>query len=414
MAVVPMTRGVSTAPPMRSSSPQVAVVRQPIGDERLRTIGYELSFSDARCAATGGARATSALIVDAFGEIGLEELVGERPAWLPVTHEFLAQQSPPPLRADRVVLQVPAVAVDAEQLAVLGRLAMWGYTLALDGYDGSEHLDGLLELCGVIKVHVGTLDDARLQQVVTAATEHRPTLAATGVDDHETFERVRALGFSCFQGGYLATPQLVRRRAVATTQLGALKTVADLNGPDVGFDQLERIISRDVGLSVKLLRYVNSAFFALPRSIDSVREALTILGERMVKRWATVMALSGATDKPHELVVLALLRARMCEMLVADGPADDRESLFTVGLFSVVDALLDMPMDEVLATMPFSAEVQEALLRHAGRKGETLSVVLSYERGEFPEVDEDLIATSPGTAYRQSVAWADAAGRALT
>ena len=182
----------------------------------------------------------------------------------------------------------------------------------------------------------------------------------------------------------------------------------------MSFEDLERIIGSDVGLSLKLLRYVNSAFFALPRTVGSVREALTLLGVRTVRRWATVMAISAIPDVPDELVALALRRARMCEMLAGSALPDERETLFTVGLFSVADALLDAPMAEVLDSLPFGDEIQAALLRREGAKGELLSAVISYERGEFPSLDGAEADVSLAGAYRAALEWADEAGRAVS
>src|SRR4029079_5812779 len=173
------------------------------------------------------------------------------------------------------------------------------------------------------------------------------------------------------------------------------------------------IFASDVGLSLKLLRYVNSAFFALPRTVSSVREALNLLGVRTVRRWATVMAISAIPDVPDELVALGLRRARMCEVLAGSALPEERDTLFTIGLFSVADALIDAPMPEVLDSLPFTDAIQTALLRREGPKGELLSAVTAYERGEFPEVrpgDGDVALAGDA---RAALEWADEAGRAI-
>jgi EAL and modified HD-GYP domain-containing signal transduction protein len=200
---------------------------------------------------------------------------------------------------------------------------------------------------------------------------------------------------------------------VATAGLGSLRRMDELTSGDVSFEDLERIIGSDIGLSLKLLRYVNSAFFALPRTVGSVREALTLLGVRTVRRWATVMAISAIPDVPDELVGLALRRARMCEMLAGSALPEERDTFFTIGLFSVADALLDAPMAEVLDSLPFTDEIQAALLRREGPKGELLGAVVAYERGEFPELDSADTGMSLASAYRAALEWADEAGRVL-
>jgi c-di-GMP phosphodiesterase len=200
---------------------------------------------------------------------------------------------------------------------------------------------------------------------------------------------------------------------VATAGLGSLRRLSELTAGDVSFEDLERIIASDVGLSLKLLRYVNSAFFALPRTVNSVREALNMLGVRTVRRWATVMAISSLPDVPDELVSLALRRAHMCEILAGSALPEERETLFTIGLFSVADALLDLPMAEVLDSLPFSDEIQAALLRREGPKGELLAAVTAYERGEFPTLAVPGPVPSLAGAYRAALEWADEAGRAI-
>ena len=146
-----------------------------------------------------------------------------------------------------------------------------------------------------------------------------------------------------------------------------------------------------------------------------MREALSLLGTRTIRRWATVMALSAIPDAPHELVAIALHRARMCEVLAGNAPADDRETLFTIGLFSVADGLMDMTMEEVLESLPFADEIRAALLRHEGPKGELLAAVLAYERGEFPSAPSGRAdgGVSLAGAYRAALEWADEAGRAV-
>jgi len=181
----------------------------------------------------------------------------------------------------------------------------------------------------------------------------------------------------------------------------------------VSFEDLERIISSDVGLSVKLLRYVNSAFFALPRNVSSVHEALSLLGVRTVRRWTTVMVLASIPDVPDELVSLGLRRAHMCEILAGNTTKEERETLFTIGLFSVADALLNAPMGDVLDSLPFTEEIQAALLRREGPKGELLAAVAAYERGEFPTLPTTDSSPSLAGAYRSALAWADEASRVV-
>src|SRR5918994_2811862 len=350
-------------------------------------------------------------IVDAFGDIGLEQLAGRHPAWVTIARNFLIEIGPPPVRPDRAVLQIAAYPAQDDLLAVLQQLGRSGYTIALDDYDGRDDLGPLMSLCSIVRIDVQGVGLEILPSALVAPRMQSALLVATNVPDHAAFAACRDLGFTYFQGGYFAQPRPFKRTTVGTAGFGSLLRLAELTAGDVSFEDLEQIISSDVGLSLKLLRYVNSAFFALPRTVSAVREALTLLGVRTVRRWAVVMAISALPDVHDELVSLALRRARMCEMLGGSALPDERETLFTIGLFSVADALLDSPMAEVLDSLPFTEEIQLALLRREGPKGELLSSVIAYERGEFPNAANG--GVSLAGAYRAALEWADDAGRAI-
>ena len=374
---------------------EIAVVRLPLSDAEGEVVGYELVVDDAHA----GARATAGLLLDAFGDIGLERLAGRHPAWITMTPEFLLEVGTPPVRPDRVVLRLPAAPPTDEVLAALRRLQWSGYAIALDGYDPQ-----LADIAKFARIPLGS-DDG-----VADAKQRGLELVATGVSTPEDLERARALGFTVFQGDFFARPNPLRQRRVGTGGVASLAALAEVAKPDASFEDLERAIGNDVGLSLKLLRYVNSAFFSLPRTVESVREALTLLGTATVRRWATVMVLVSASDAPEELVELALQRARMCEVLGGNRALDASDGHFTVGLFSVADALLGSPMDDVLETLPFSDEIRAALLRREGPKGELLTTVVAYEQGDFPTATGDV---SPAQAYGDAVAWAGEAVRSV-
>jgi EAL and modified HD-GYP domain-containing signal transduction protein len=408
-----------TAPAERravvSTQTEVAIVRQPIADPEGTVVGYELLVGGDALGPgpLGEAGATAALLLDVFGDVGLDRLAGRHPVWVTITPAFLLEVGTPPVRPDRVVLQLPASPVPADALKALQRLRWSGYTIALNGYDGRAELAELLDVAAHVKIGVSDRSDQELRTAIAQPRERGLQLVATRVETPEEVERCRALGFSLFQGVFFAKPNLVRQRRVGTGGLASLRTLAEVARPEASFEDLEKAISADVGLSLKLLRYINSAFFSLPRTVGSVHEALTLLGTATVRRWATVMALVDVTTAaPEELVELALQRARMCEVLGATPGEEQADALFTVGLFSVADALLDRPMEEVLETLPFSDEIREALVRHAGAKGELLERVMSYERGEFP--DDPGGSLSLPEAYADAVPWARDARQATS
>ncbi len=382
---------------------EISVVRRPLTDGEGQVTGYELVVADL----AGGTQATAGLLLDAFADIGIDRLAGRHPVWVTMTPEFLLEVGTPPVRPDRVVLQIPADPPTEPVLAALRRLQFSGYALALEAYEPQ-----LADLCRLVKVPVAGRTDEELAEAVAEPKEKGLELIATGVGDAGELERCRALGFTMFQGDFFAKPNPTRQRRVGTGGVASLAALAQVSKPDATFEDLEAAISTDVGLSLKLLRYVNSAFFALPRTVESVREALTLLGTATVRRWATVMALASATNAPEELVELALQRARMCEVLGGNRALDASDAHFTVGLFSVADALLDAPMEDVLETLPFSDEIRAALLRREGPKGELLNTVVAYEQGELTTADDGEVSLP--AAYGDAVEYAGEAVRAAS
>jgi EAL and modified HD-GYP domain-containing signal transduction protein len=394
------------------------VARQPIFDRQLRVASYELLFRDDgadRAVIDDEDAATSQVLLGAFTEIGLKELVGERQAYLNVSSRFVIEGYALPLPKGQIVLELlERAAVTGELLDAIGGLRRDGYTIALDDFVLTEDTRSLLDLADVVKVDVLATPRTDLPEVLRCLRPSGAQLLAEKVETHEDFEFCHELGFDLFQGYFLCKPKIVRGRGISANRLSTLRLVGRLNEPWVEVGELEDLIAHDVGLSYRLLRYINSAFFGLRREITSVRQAVVLLGLDNIRRWATLLALASVEDKPVELLVTALTRARLCELL-APGFRADPGSLFTIGLFSVVDAIMDTPMGEVLESLPFAEDVRAALLRLEGPMGEALACALACERG-------DVVAARAGAGggvmlgelYLEAAAWASQAADGLT
>jgi len=392
-----MPGSASAAPP--APAREVLVARQPVLDADMGLLGFELLVDGA------------AAVVDALSEIGLDTLTAGHAAWLPLDRELLLEVGPPPVRSDRVVLEVDARDLpDPELEAAVAQLAARGSCIALHHVTAGPAVQPLLDAAWGVKLDLAAHGADGLRAQVAALRGHDLQLVATSVETHAELALCRELGFAAFQGGVLAAPEIVPGRAVPTGALRTLGSVAGLAGAD--FDELERTIVRDVGMSHKLLRYANSALFSPAQRVDSVRRAMTLLGARAVQRFATVLVLSGVRDQPHALLVTALVRALMCELLTDDPARRDRA--FTVGMFSVINRLLGLPMRDALEALPLADDVVAALLRGEGAEGRNLRVVLAWELGDFTAAEA--IQGGPervGRAYREAVAWADDAAASL-
>jgi EAL and modified HD-GYP domain-containing signal transduction protein len=200
-------------------------------------------------------------------------------------------------------------------------------------------------------------------------------------------------------------------RRIDADRASLLRLVAALQNPDLQLSEVEPLIGHDVGLSLRLLRYINSAYFSLRRQIGSIGQALALLGVDSVKRWATMSAFVGLDGKTSELTRTALTRARFCELAATAIPGADSAQLFTLGMFSVIDALTDTPLEEALAPIPFPDDMHAALIHRTGEMGELLNAVMAIECGDFALAGD--LVRGGADIYLAALGWADEAERQL-
>jgi len=268
----------------------------------------------------------------------------------------------------------------------------------------------------MVKLDALSFSDQQLSDQAHELSSRGIRLVAERIENHEAFDRCKEAGFELFQGYFFCQPKTVTGKGVPAGRLAQVELVTALQNPDVELEELDAVISRDLGVSYRLLRFINSAYFSLPRRVDSVHDAIVLLGSRNVRSWAMLLTLAEIDDQPSELVRVAMVRAKMAERIAGALGTVDPEAAFTVGLFSVLDALMSMRMEDVLSELPLSTEVSQALLTGDGLLGELLTWVLTYERGRF----ESLAGGSPAAdvilrdAYLEAVRWADEACSATT
>jgi EAL and modified HD-GYP domain-containing signal transduction protein len=399
----------------------VAIARQAIHDRWTRVVGYALLLRGAggRDVLDDEERAATRVIVDTFTAIGVSAIAGDRPAHVRVPRRFLLEMHALALPADRVVLEIPDPDPDDGALhAALERLAAQRYRISLVCGPRAPVPVALARLAESVKIDVAGLGDAEIDACVERYGPVAAGMIASGVDTPPLLARCRAAGFDHFQGFFLCTPDIVEGQVPPTGRVADLRALAGLYS-QATFEELEQTIARDVGLSYRLLRYLNSAYFNLARRVASVREAIVMLGVHAVRRWATLIALSGTEDTPHELTVTALVRARLCELIGRQGPAANGEAeangeaFFTVGLFSVVDAIANAPLAKVLDALPLTEDVHAALVEHRGPMGDALAAVLDYERGNLDAVARRLPGVALSDLYLDAVGWADATSSVL-
>jgi EAL and modified HD-GYP domain-containing signal transduction protein len=385
------------------------IVRQPVVDGDLRVTGYRVAYAgpEPDDAASSGEQSASRLFGDVLSVVGLQELVGARLAHLPVSRELLKTLGLPPIRPDRVMLRFSyETASDLELRALLEGLANRGYALALHSLPGPDFDSRLLDLFGTVEVDFSAWDESQVRSAAETILGSWATPLAVALQDHAEFEQAKGFGFQLFSGPFFASPGRSEVPKVPVSGVGSLVSLARLQGSAAAIEDLEQVIDHDVGLSVKLLRYINSAYFGMRSNITSIRQAVMMLGSRGVSRWALMVALTGGPSTPRELAVMALTRARMCEILGMSRTDISADELFTVGLLSFADALLDRPLETILSELPLADEVADALLHRTGTAGAILEAVVAYELANFGSEAVQVHRAGVAMAYMDALRWA--------
>jgi EAL and modified HD-GYP domain-containing signal transduction protein len=397
----------------------IYVGRQPIYDRELSVYAYELLFraaSDNSANFTDGDKATSDVIVNTFLEIGLDNIVGNRLAFINLTRAFFVGEHTISLPRDRVVLELlEDIEADEEVVNSVKRLSEQGYSIALDDFIYHESLQPLVQLADIVKIDIMALNRDEIREHVEALRQHPLRLVAEKVETQEEHDYCMELGFDYFQGYFFAQPKVIRGQRLPNNRLAILKLLSRLQDPEITTKQLEELIAQDVAFSYRILRYVNSAAYAPPRKIESIQQAVVRLGLQTIKSWTALLAMSQVDNKPAELVVTAMIRGKMAEEMAKALDAEQPDSFFTVGLFSALDALMDNSMEEILTQLPLADHIAEALLhKGGGLHGEVLNCVLAYERGEWENLGCSQLGTHRiRTCYLDAVQWANNACRQL-
>ncbi len=393
---------------------QIFVARQPIFTQTMDVFAYELLFRSGEDTGSAdvvdGDSATSRVLLNGLVEIGLDQLVGQHLAFINLTRTFLASDGllsaiPP----EQLVLEVLEDIEPTESIInTLKRLKAAGHTIALDDFIYDNRFDPFIDLADIIKIDVRAIDAEAIRQHVDTLKPRSVKLLAEKVEDYDEFEFLKSLGFDYFQGYFFARPKIVSGKAITANQLAVLQLVARINDPEVEVDELSEIISSDVSLSHKVLKFINSPVSGLRTRVDSIQQAVVLLGMSTIKNWVTILALATGSQKPAELSTTAMVRAKSCELLARAVKLPKPDGFFTVGLFSSLDAMLDQPLADLLEELPLSEETVQALLKQQGVYGQALSCVLSLERNDFSVLQfEGLGLEELSEIYLQAVRWAD-------
>jgi EAL and modified HD-GYP domain-containing signal transduction protein len=377
------------------------LAREPILDRSGRVVGHELLFRD------GGSgpseRATARLLVAGTGDHELSQLTGGLPAWIKVSREFLLAFDPLPLAPGSVVLELEASPmVDDALLKRLRLLRGEGHAVALDDFLPRAELEPLLPFASYVKVDVAAYGLGGLRAVLDRLPEARPKIVATNVEMPSQAEACERRGVELLQGFFFERPRETNVKPIPIASIDRLRAVIALRGrPD--FEEVEAVVAEDPGLTVRLLRFANSASIGARRRFSSVREAMVLLGSERVRQLMLLVLLSDLGEGRPALLSASVLRGRLCETIARETGAADPDTAFTAGVLSTVDALLDQRLFDVLKSLPITEELRWALLGRAGTVGAILDTAIRIERNR---AGDDATAFS---ALGESVRWSDQA-----
>jgi EAL and modified HD-GYP domain-containing signal transduction protein len=402
-------------PATQGAQTDVFVARQPIYDSAMAVMAFELLYrpspSETKARIVDPRQATLEVISSAALEIGLDRLSGGQPVHINFPMELLVDVPDLPLPPNLVVIEV-LEDVRAEPAVVEGirKLRARGHRIALDDYSPHVSDPRLLEFADIVKLEITHPPAAELQRLVKELEPRGLQLIAENVETPEDFESCVALGFTGFQGYFLQHPQTFRAKRVPSSRLSTLRLVASLSNEQYSIDEVELLISQNVSMSYHVLRCINSSYYNLPRKVDSIRQAIVILGIDQLRQLCCLLCLQGFDDRPPSLFVNAMTRARMCEQLGRLGGAKDTGPYFITGLFSLLNAMVGMPTQKIVEELPLSPAISRALVAGEGDLGKALKCTRAYERAAWDHVTfGNLPAALIRAAYVDALFWAEQA-----
>lgn len=390
------------------------VARQPIFDRSENVFGYELLFRDGleNCFHAADSDAASRSTVDSSLLMGIDLLCEGRRAFVNCTRDVLLRDYVMLLPSSHTIVEVlESVAADEAILTACQRLKEAGYLIALDDFVANDPRVALIELADIIKVDLRRTTEQERGVMVKRYGPWQRRMLAEKVETRQELVVARDQGFLYFQGFFFRRPEVMATHEIPANRVNYLRMLQAVAQESLDLREIEKIIKGEASLCYRLLRYLNSALFAFSNEIHSVRHALSMMGEREIRRWVRLVATLGAAQqKSSELVLSALVRARFCELLGSRVPHGDSD-LFFLGLLSLMDVILEIPMTSLVEKVPLDREIKSVLLGGGNRLRPIYQLMMAQESGAWQEsaqLAKQLRLNESGVAefYWQAMHWA--------
>ncbi|MDR1664421.1 MAG: HDOD domain-containing protein [Clostridiales bacterium] len=370
------------------------VARQPIFDSDLNVYAYELLYRSSRVKNsfdfnTNLDLASSKVIMDSFHDIGLEKITGGKKAFVNFTSHLLEINAATLFPNQTLIIEVMEnIAPTADVLENLKKLRGMGYKIALDRYEYFPDNCSLLDVADIIKIDFMSLDTDRIKNTIAHVDLRRTKLLAERVESQRDFEFAKSIGFTMFQGYFFETPSIISGKGIDPMKMNCIKLtqlVWQKNG-DLNYKKLADIIKQDLALSYKILRLVNTMHYEQRHEITDIKQALVILGEKDIRKWVSLIAMAGyVKGRPDELMRKSLVRARFMELYAIKRgmPQNDSDMMFLTGMFSLLDVILQRPMQELLFKLSIPEKVESALTTEKGEAADLLNYLRVSGKGDW-------------------------------
>ena len=334
----------------------------------------------------------SQLMLSSVIDLGIGKITDNHQALIELSQEYLAGEISIPLNPDKTLLELPyQLIVQDPHLDSVKKLSEKGYEIVLDNYRHDKNQSLLLNSVHFASINVNEYmqpqKSGAMLELLDELNHHDIKVIARNIEFQDQIEELRSMGFSYFQGNFLCRPQLTTVKCMPTNRLAVLRLLAMMLDAETTIEELDAIISSDVGLSYRVLKLVNSAAYIKSKTIDSLSQAIIYLGMDSIKALASIISISGINDKPDELMSMALVRAKMCELLAHHVNESKRSNMFfTAGLLSITDVILNESITNVVNELPICDELNAALVSYDGIIGIVLKNVRAYEECHLKEV----------------------------
>ncbi|HBR09426.1 MAG TPA: hypothetical protein DD735_11125 [Clostridiales bacterium] len=383
------------------------VASQPIFNTKMEIFGYELLYRAGKRSvqfdATDLNMATKEVLLTAFSDIGIEEITGGRKAFVNFTADLLMEEVPHMLSSNILVVELLENTRPTEQLLKKCRkLRESGYLIALDDFEYREEYEPLLDLADIVKIDFVRSGEAQIENAVRQINRgRRKILLAEKIETHEALEFAKSFGFTLFQGFFFCRPTMNTAKAVDSDAVARMNLLRMIYDPDVSFFDLAELIKRDVVISYRLLKIVNSAYYGLEYTVNGILHAITILGLVEVRKWVTLIIFHQANaGKPNELIRMGLIRGLFMEKLAVQmNRRRVKDEYFMIGLFSLADVILGSPMAAIMAETHLNQDICGPLVTGEGERARLLDIIRHIERAEWGEAAE--IAESCGISQEK-------------